>query len=250
MSLSQIQSSLIFHDISGSSVLSSKYSRVQLPPPVLSVGTFGSVTITFLWTQIATAVGYTYEYYLSGVYVKGSTTSLFCSLQVPAYSLLTFRVAAYIDVNVPQTWCMPMTIIQSAVVTSTTPKASGTPISNFTPMSPSLAFDGSLVSFFDSNVSGQWIGLDLGSPKILTYIRYASRIGFPDRLPNGMFQVSNSITFNTFVTLFTITSQPTDNVLTSTPTFTTTIPYQYVRYINPGTNAQWLSIAEIEIYTL
>ena len=67
-------------------------------------------------------------------------------------------------------------------------------------------FDGSFKTFFDGpTANGDWAGLDLGSPKIITQINYASRSGWASRMNGGIFQGSSSATFASgVVNLYTI----------------------------------------------
>jgi endoglucanase len=97
------------------------------------------------------------------------------------------------------------------------------------------AFDGNLSTYFDApTASGDFVGLDLGTSKLVTQISYAPRAGFASRMLGGEFQASNSATFSSgVVTLYTITSLPATGVLT-TVTLTNTSAFRYVRYLSPA----------------
>jgi hypothetical protein len=106
-------------------------------------------------------------------------------------------------------------------------------------------FDGSFSTFFDASTSsGAWVGEDLGSPQVVTQISYAPRNGWDSRMIGGQFQASNTADFSSgVVTLYTITSAPTENTLT-TVTLTNTTAYRYYRYIGP--NGAYCNISELE----
>lgn len=107
-------------------------------------------------------------------------------------------------------------------------------------------FDGNLSTFFDApdgNLS-DWAGLDLGSARTVTQIKYAPRAGFESRMVGGQFQASTTANFSSnVVTLYTITTAPIANQLTAIPVSLPT-PYRYFRYVG-GT--QWVNIAEMEV---
>ena len=45
------------------------------------------------------------------------------------------------------------------------------------------AFDGNLSTFFDApSPSGDWVGLDLGTAKVVDEIRFAPRVGYESRM--------------------------------------------------------------------
>jgi hypothetical protein len=107
-------------------------------------------------------------------------------------------------------------------------------------------FDGNLSTFFDAPTSSltNWVGLDLGSARTVTQIKYAPRSGFESRMVGGQFQASTTANFtNNVVTLYTISTTPIAGQFTSIPINLPT-PYRYFRYIG-GT--QWVNIAEMEL---
>jgi hypothetical protein len=108
-------------------------------------------------------------------------------------------------------------------------------------------FDGNLNTFFDppeEHRDDAWVGLDLGSPKIITQIKYAPRSRFPRRMIDGKFQGCSSSDFDKdVVTFLTITESPPKNALTSKDVSDSSA-FRYVRYIG----GQPLSVAEIEFW--
>ncbi len=95
-------------------------------------------------------------------------------------------------------------------------------------------FDGNLNTFFDGPTgSGNWVGLDLGTPQAIAQITFAPRAAYSSRMVGGTFQASNTQDFSSgVVTLFTVSSAPKERVLT-TVNVKTTSGYRYVRYVSP-----------------
>ena len=79
------------------------------------------------------------------------------------------------------------------------------------------AFDGDLNTYFDANIgTGAWTGLDFGTAKIVTQIKYAPRSAYPSRMVGGVFQASSTADFSSDVyTLYTVSSTPPTGVLTT-----------------------------------
>lgn len=110
------------------------------------------------------------------------------------------------------------------------------------------AFDGSLKTFFDApTANGNWVGLDLGVPQVLTSVAYASRTGFQSRMNGGIIQASNSADFSSgVVNLYTIVANanPSSTSLT-TQRISSSTAFQYVRYLSPV--GSYGNIAELQI---
>jgi hypothetical protein len=106
-------------------------------------------------------------------------------------------------------------------------------------------FDNNFTTFFDApDATGDWVGLDLGSAKVVTQIKYAPRSTYESRMQGGQIQASNTADFSTgVVTLFTITAKPIANQLT-TQSITNTTAYRYYRYLGPANS--YCDIAELE----
>ncbi len=107
-------------------------------------------------------------------------------------------------------------------------------------------FDSNLNTFFDApDASGDWVGLDLGSAKIVTQVEFTPRPGLEGRMKGGQIQASNSANFSSgVVTLYTIPSTPTAGTLT-TISLTNTTAYRYYRYIGPANS--YCNISELEL---
>ncbi len=109
------------------------------------------------------------------------------------------------------------------------------------------AFDGNLSTYFDGpDASGDWVGLDLGAPTVVTQVEYAPRAGYEGRMVGGEIQASDSANFSSgVVTLYTISSKPTAGVLT-TAVLNNSTAYRYYRYIGPANS--YCDIAELELF--
>ena len=109
-------------------------------------------------------------------------------------------------------------------------------------------FDGNLNTYYDAaNATGDWAGLDLGSARQITRIKYAPRSGHQGRMVGGQFQGSNSASFSSgVVTFHTVPMSPWAGVLTDVAV-TNTGTFRYVRYIGPTDG--YCNVAEVEFYT-
>ncbi len=112
-------------------------------------------------------------------------------------------------------------------------------------------FDADLDTFFDApgDVSDAWVGLDLGSPKIISEIKYAPRPSsdyFRRRMLGGRFQGSDQADFSSgVVEFFTVTEVPPPGNLT-VKKVTVTQAFRYVRYLTPENGG--CNIAEAEFW--
>ncbi len=105
------------------------------------------------------------------------------------------------------------------------------------------ALDGSTATYFDGpTADGDWVGLDLGTAKVVKQVIFTPRAGYGSRMAGGKIQVSNSATFATgVVTLATIATAPTG---TTTLALTNSTAYRYVRYLAP--DGSYGDVAELE----
>ena len=97
------------------------------------------------------------------------------------------------------------------------------------------AFDGRTATYYDgAAANGNWAGLDLGGPQVVTQVQFLPRSGYAGRMIGGVFQASTAADFSAGVTnLFTVTAAP------STSAFTTVAvnaggAFEYVRYLSPA----------------
>ncbi|MFW0737703.1 Ig-like domain-containing protein, partial [Flavobacterium sp. T12S277] len=105
------------------------------------------------------------------------------------------------------------------------------------------AFDGDINTAFDASAASTgYTGLDLGTAKVVTNIRYYPRKSQARRMIGGKFQGSNTSASADFVDLYTIQTQPNDAWQdVSIPNNTA---YRYYRYLSPVGGHS--NVAEIE----
>jgi len=110
------------------------------------------------------------------------------------------------------------------------------------------AFDGNLNTFFDAPVnSGAWVGLDLGTSKVIGQINYWPRIGWAGRMLGGVFQGDNTASFSNPVTLYTITVVPPDDGTVTAIPITNQTAFRFVRYVGPANSA--CNVAELQFFS-
>ena len=112
---------------------------------------------------------------------------------------------------------------------------------------PEKAFDGDPGSFYDNPASpdGNWVGLDLRTPRPIKAIAFAPRPGQEQRMVGGVFQASASADFSgEVIALLSLTERPdagSVRVAVEAPG-----AYRYVRYLAPGNSHG--NIAELEVW--
>lgn len=105
------------------------------------------------------------------------------------------------------------------------------------------AFDGNINTAFDAiSASSGYTGLDLGTAKVVTTIRYYPRQSQAVRMKGGKFQGSNTSTSTDFVDLYTIQNQP--NYAWQEVSIPNSTAYRYYRYLSPA--GGYCNVAEIE----
>ena len=145
--------------------------------------------------------------------------------------------------------------MQSFAQTST--KLSGTPIgspnidyntsqSSTTVNTPADAFDGDYDTFYASmGRSNTWVGLDLGTPHVITSVGWSPRTSQTGRVQLAVFEGSNSPDFLDAVPLYLIPNTGTARKMDYAD-----VPvsrgFRYVRYVGP--NDARCNIAELEFY--
>ena len=139
----------------------------------------------------------------------------------------------------------------------TSSKLSGTPIgspnidydtnqSSTTVNTPADAFDGDFNTFYASmGRSRTWVGLDLGTPHVITKVGWSPRSSQEGRVQLAVFEGSNSEDFLDAVPLYLIPNKGKKNVI-----YYADVPvtrgFRYVRYVGP--NDARCNIAELEFY--
>lgn len=108
------------------------------------------------------------------------------------------------------------------------------------------AFDGKTNTFYASlNRSNTWVGLDLGTPHVITRVGWAPRSGQPGRVQLGLFEGANKEDFTDAVPLYLIPSVGTNGVVEHADVRVSR-GFRYVRYVGP--NDARCNIAEVEFY--
>ena len=136
-------------------------------------------------------------------------------------------------------------------------KLSGTPIGSIsidyssgtqstTVNTPACAFDGNTKTFYASYArSRTWVGLDLGTPHVITKVGWCPRESQPKRVQLGLFEASNSPDFLDAVPLYLIPESGTANKLDYADV-NVSRGFRYVRYVGP--NDVRCNIGELEFY--
>ncbi len=108
------------------------------------------------------------------------------------------------------------------------------------------AFDGNTATFFDAATGNDgYTGVDAGTAKVVTRIRFFPRGGYALRMVGGKFQGSNTSTSSGFVDLYTLAAMPPDDwQQVDIPNST---GYRYLRYLSPADG--YGNVAEIEFQT-
>ena len=107
------------------------------------------------------------------------------------------------------------------------------------------AFDSNINTYVDNVTVGAWAGLDLGSKRSISLIRFYPRDGWASRMNGGKFQGSNTADFSSgVIDLYTLAATPPADWNEVTITNATT--FRYVRYLSPANG--YCNVAEIEFY--
>ena len=111
---------------------------------------------------------------------------------------------------------------------------------------PDCAFDGNTKTFYASyDRSRTWVGLDLGSPHVITKVGWCPRESQPSRVQLGIFEGSNNPDFLDAVPLYLIPEGGTANKLDYADV-NVSRGFRYVRYLGP--NDVRCNIGELEFY--
>jgi glucose/arabinose dehydrogenase len=107
------------------------------------------------------------------------------------------------------------------------------------------AFDSNFNTFFDApTANGNWVGLNLGTPAVISQIKFAPRATLQTRMTGGIFQGSTTADFSAgVVNLYTITAPPVVGSFT-TVAIANTSAFQYVRYLSP--DLSYGNVSELE----
>ena len=99
---------------------------------------------------------------------------------------------------------------------------------------PENAFDSDFSTYYASDQrSLTWIGLDLGTPHIISRIGYSPRQGYASRMLLGLFEGANSEDFSDAVPLAIVPSSPAEG-RNSYLRIDCSRAFRYVRYVGPN----------------
>lgn len=111
------------------------------------------------------------------------------------------------------------------------------------------AFDGSFDTFFSSSkTSGGWLGLDLGTPHVITKVGYSPRkifVSGPEKMYMGRFEGANNPDFSDALPLHLILEESPISQMTYAAV-PVTRAFRYVRYIGPLDARS--EVSELEFY--
>jgi hypothetical protein len=111
---------------------------------------------------------------------------------------------------------------------------------------PSNAFDGNTSTYYASFLdSYTYVGLDLGTPHVITGISFVPRSGYSSKMNLGVFEGANRADFLDAIPLYLITSAP-ENGKTTQVTVTCSKGFRYVRYCSPS--GKHCDVAELGFY--
>lgn len=98
----------------------------------------------------------------------------------------------------------------------------------------SNVFDANYDTFFASyERSGTWVGLDLGSPHVITQIGYSPRITQPSRVQLAVIEGANKPDFTDAIPIYIIPDAAAEGKMTMAE-ITCSKGFRYVRYISPS----------------
>ncbi|MBO7068175.1 MAG: CotH kinase family protein [Bacteroidaceae bacterium] len=125
---------------------------------------------------------------------------------------------------------------------------SGTTLASSNKQSAGKAFDDDASTYFSSNSSlMEWVGLDLGSPHVITHISFtpvANSMG-PDRMLLSLFEGANDPDFMDALPLYLIAEKPAARTATDVDV-NVSRGFRYVRYV--GSSGSYCNVAELKFY--
>ena len=220
-------------------------------PGGLASSNVTSSSFTLTWTAATDNVGVTgYDVYRGTTFAGSSNTTSFNVTGLAASTAYAMTVRAKDAAGNVSAASTALTVTTSAASGTTYTKVTGTAFgtaawSNCPTCSFDKAFDGNTATYFDANdANGAYTGIDAGSGKTVTRIRYYPRSTDPGRMIGGKFQGSNTSSSAGFVDLYTVPIQPT--VAWQEVDILNTTAYRYLRYLSPA--GGYGNVAEVEFY--
>ncbi len=167
-----------------------------------SVSASGSPAPTFQWRK-------------GGSNIAGATSASFTIGSVSSSDAASYSVVVKNSVGTVTSNGATLTVTTSGNGGGSSGKHTGTVISSSpyggsSSYSGSKAFDGSSSSFFAGNPSDKLVhvGLDLGSAKSVSKVRFVPRSGYAWRMSGGQFRGANKADLSDAVTLATVSGTP------------------------------------------
>ena len=128
-------------------------------------------------------------------------------------------------------------------------KLTGTVISSQASSStyaPEKAFDGNTNSYFSAkSASNGWVGLDLGTPHVITKVGWAPAPNYNTNTKLAVFEGSNREDFADAVPLYLTTTDGTKGKI-QTANVKVTRAFRYVRYVSP--NKKYCKVSEVQFF--
>ena len=221
-------------------------------PPALASSNVTSSSFTLTWTASADNVGVTaYDVYRGGTFAGSSSTTSFNVTGLSASTAYSMTVRAKDAAGNVSAASTALSVTTSAASGTTYTRIAGTafgtgPWSGCPTCTFDKAFDGNTATYFDAAAAdGAYTGIDAGSGKTVTRIRFYPRTSDPGRMVGGKFQGSNTSSSAGFADLYTVPSQPT--VAWQEVNLSNATAYRYLRYLAPA--GGYGNVAEVEFYT-
>ena len=244
---------------SGALVGGAQPGTAPTAPSALAVVTNSSTQLTLNWTDnAANETGFKIERSANGttgwsqIATPSANATTFANTGLTASTTYFYRVRATnavgdsANTNVANATTQAAGGGSSALLTGTVIGTAGS-YSGGSGDDVAKVFDGDLNTFFDASVAdGAWAGLDFGSAKTITEVRYAPRSAFPGRMVGAIIQGSSSANFIAgVVNLHTINAAPTTGNLT-VQAISNSTGFRYARILMP--NGGWGNVAELQFY--
>lgn len=124
----------------------------------------------------------------------------------------------------------------------------GTLICSGSETKAAFAFDGDASTYYSTGADMmQWVGLDLGSPHVITRVCYTPAPGSQgtDRMLLSLFEGANSPDFMDAVPLYLINSRP-GNATSTKVNINVSRGFRYVRYV--GSAGSYCNVAELQFF--
>jgi len=226
-------------------------STAPVAPTSLTATTASTTQINLTWVDNSSnETGFKVERATDSAFTANLTTLTTTSAGVTSYSdtSATSGTRYYYRVKATNaagdSLYSPYVTALATVSTSLTGTAVYTSGTYYNPASN--AFDGSLTTYVDYSSSTGYVGLNLGSAKTITGIKFAARSGLEYRMIGGYFQVSNASDFSSATTIYTISGDAPPSGALTTVNLVVSGTWQYVRYVSPS--GGYINIAELQFW--